>query len=164
MLSSLVVQRPFSCKKQGAAVALAPAATGRLPGRPRPLSPLHPAQRHGTAPPPSRCAAAGRAPRQPFPLRSRSPRPVPPQRPAAARPGTAAVAAPPLPAAQRCWLRRGNTAATAGMAFPDGEPLGVPIRRRPKPLLRQNTGLYVSLSRARCLGRWREPGLHKRVP
>lgn len=105
MLSSLVVQRPFSCKTQGAATALPPPLPGAhthtpppLQGRPRPHSPLRPARQRGTAPPPSRCAAAGRAPRPPSPRRSGAhpcrrlaltPRPAP---------GPRRRAAPPLPA------------------------------------------------------------------
>lgn len=50
-----------------------PAAAGRSPERPRPHSPLRPARRRGTAPPPSRCAAGGKALRPPSPLRSGAP-------------------------------------------------------------------------------------------
>lgn len=154
MLSSLVVQRPFSCKTQGAAAALPRPLPGVSQGRPPPHSPLRPARRRGTAPPPSRCAAAGTAPRPPSPLRSGAPRqrPAARRRPAPSAPGPSAAGAP-------------AQAAAVGLVLAGGKPRSVPARRRlPEPLRGRGRAFGAIAFRARCLGRRREWEPHKRAP
>lgn len=169
MLSSLVVQRPFSCKIRDAAAALAPAAAERPPARPRPHSPLRPARRRGTAPPPSRCAAAGRALRPPSPLRSgaarrRGNRQLPPgpaaapPLPAGPRARAAGAAGPCQPLMLPTEAKRPSSGGPAGSPRqgtarrsrppPPGEGLPRLVWRRPKPLLRRERASHVSAFRS----------------